>query len=478
MAAKISLARLPLIAAVVILGVATICAAAVRFTERLPVNPWEAATAVEAMRFNAGLPLYESGHATHMYGPLSTVLLAGIFRVTGFNLLAARILSSILAFALAIFLATIFCRDKLRGYWLLGLLLFLGINFRTNLMFLSAQPDCLAILVAIGGLYFWATAKSYADVAISIPLFLGAVLLKQTTAAFALIPIVHILMWKRPLRAREIALSMLPLMSILLGLIAVRLFWPHVFSAIITIPASIKVYYTRSVGMLVYLLVTFPIFAIALIAAFSSPQPRRDSERWIYSGLAVLVPASIWMVCKSGGSYNSLLFAYLAMVALFVTQLDAIANWLASLSIQRSLAATSALALVILLSFFVQFGQTGSLLFTRCGDDKYDTAVAIARRLGGSVISPQDPTIAYRANGYFGRALYFELDAHPVDGNWPSRLPNAIEEEVEHADYVIEVRTHVPTAVLNHALFDAKFHPKSVAELEGSAYTLWAKARD
>jgi hypothetical protein len=62
----------------------------------LPINPWEAAISMEAMRLNAGLPLYESGHATHMYGPLLTVALAGIFRITGLNLLAARMALSIL----------------------------------------------------------------------------------------------------------------------------------------------------------------------------------------------------------------------------------------------------------------------------------------------------------------------------------------------------------------------------------------------
>jgi hypothetical protein len=40
--------------------------------------------------------------------------------------------------------------------------------------------------------------------------------------------------------------------------------------------------------------------------------------------------------------------------------------------------------------------------------------VATARELGA--ISPQDPTIAYRASGYIGLSLFFELDAH--GGKW------------------------------------------------------------
>ena len=75
---------------IALLGSITLIAVVVRLTERLAVSPWEPAIAMEAARLNAGLPLYEAGHATHMYGPLLTVLLAEIFRVTGLNLLAGR----------------------------------------------------------------------------------------------------------------------------------------------------------------------------------------------------------------------------------------------------------------------------------------------------------------------------------------------------------------------------------------------------
>src|SRR5205823_4823010 len=92
-------ARIPFLIVIALLGSITLIAVVVRLTERLAVSPWEPAIAMEAARLNAGLPLYEAGHATHMYGPLLTVLLAEIFRVTGLNLLAGRIGFSICAFA-------------------------------------------------------------------------------------------------------------------------------------------------------------------------------------------------------------------------------------------------------------------------------------------------------------------------------------------------------------------------------------------
>lgn len=466
---------MPFLLVAIVLGVATICAAAVRLTEQLPINPWEPAIAMEAMRLNAGLPLYDGGHATHIYGPLLTITLAAIFRVVGLNLLAARVVMSIFGLGLAIFLSTILCRGNVSKYWWLAFLLFLGINFRTNLIFLSAQPDCVAALLAVVGLYFWITQKNWI---VAVALFICAMLFKQTFAAFALIPVAHLLMWKRPLRFRAFAISIIPTMSILVALAVIRFLWPRMFAAIVTVPASIIVYPERALGLAIYLLGTFPLFLIALLSILRSRTALDQRERWILSALVVLIPVSIWTICKSGGSYNSLLPAYLAMTALFVVRLEAITDWLRSLPIARGVSAASAIALIILLSFFIQFDRAAALLFARAGDDKYDRAVSLARQLDGAVITTQDPTIAYRAKGYFGRSLFFELDAHAVNGNWPSELPVSILQEFAQANYVIVVRSYVPTPVFESSLPAVGFHQLSIPELSNSAYTLWSKNSD
>ena len=463
------LSRLPFLVIAILLGAATVCAAVLRLTERVAINPWEPAIAMEAMRFNAGLPLYQPGHATHMYGPLLTVLLAGIFQITNLNLLAARIVLSTFALGLSLFLSAILCRKSLRQYWWLALLLFLGINFRTNLIFLSAQADGIATLFAVVALCIWIKQEK---LAVAIAFFIVAMLFKQTAAAFALIPIVHALIWQRPLLFRALARAFVPTLSILLTLAIIRLAWPQMFAAFVTVPASIKVYPERALGLTFYLLATFPIFLVALLSTLGSELD--DSERWILSGLVVLIPVSIWTICKSGAGYNSFFFAYLAMTALFVARLGAIFDWLGSLSSQRRLVGAIAIALAIVASFFLQLDKA-ALLFARCGDEKYDTAVALARTLKGVVVTPQDPTIACRANKYFGRALIFELDAHSVDGNWPRDLPAPILQELESANYVIEVNGYVPMPIFASSLPRSGFHPVAVHELDDSAYTLWAR---
>jgi hypothetical protein len=468
-------AQLPFLVVMATLALAAICAASVQLTERVPASPWEPAVALEAVRLNAGLPVYEAGHATHMYGPLLTVLFGAVFQIFGLNLLAIRIVMSVLAFALAIGMAVLLSRGKSAGDWLLAVLLFLAINFRTNLVFLSTQPDCVAALLAVGAIYFWITrANSLFRASVSVAFFVCAMLFKQTSAAFALIPVVHVLVWRRPVRVRDLIISLIPVISILLALAAIRLFCPQMFSAMVTVPGSIKVYLERALNIALYLIATFPIFFIALLSILRSRTAIIERERWILSALIVLIPISIWTVCKSGGDYNSLLFAYLAMTALFVARMDAIKSWLGSLTIERSLIAASGIAVAILLSFFVQFDRSVALLSARCGNEKYDSAIAIARRLGPGVISPQDPTIAFNANGYFGRALIFELDAHAVNGNWPSELPESVQQELAASNYVLEVKSYVPTPVFERALAK-KFHAVAIPELSGSAYTLWAK---
>ena len=116
-----------------------------------------------------------------------------------------------------------------------------------------------------------------------------------------------------------------------------------------------------------------------------------------------------------------------------------------------------------------------ALLFLRCGDEKYETAVDFARRTPDRIISPQDPTIAYRGAGYFGRSLFFELDAHAVNGNWPSELPESIQREVAEAKYVVQVRSYVPTPMFEQALVKDHFYPMDFVGLRGSVYTLWTR---
>lgn len=460
----------------VIVAVATICAAALQLFGRVPVTPWEPALAMEALRLNTGLPLYESAHATHLYGPLLTVLLAAVFQVCGFNLAAARIVMSIFACALVIFLSAICCRGKYRACFAFALVFFVGINFRTNLILFSVQPDWTSAFLAVLALYLWSKGdRSVLRTCWSLALFAGAMLFKQTAAAFVAIPVVHVVLWQRPVSVRRLAGSFLPALSILLVLGVIHVLWPEMFHATVTIPASIRVYPERAFRIAFYLFATYPIFLVALWPIWRSRQSIGFTERWVLSAFIVLAPVSIWTTCKSGSGYNSLLFAYLAMTALFVIRSAAIFDWLRLLSRWQSFAASCSISLAILVSLFFQYNRAVALLAVRHGDDKYDAAVAIARHLDGLVVAPQDPSIAYRAKNHIGRSLFFELDTHAVNGNWPADLPPSLQLELAAANHVVEVKSYVPTPVFEPALVANEFRPEQIEPLKDSAYTVWSR---
>ena len=81
------------------------------------------------------------------------------------------------------------------------------------------------------------------------------------------------------------------------------------------------------------------------------------------------------------------------------------------------------------------------------GDRHYPKIVQRMHQLHGTVISPDDPTIAFLAKGYLGRSLVSQLDAL----GWKSR-PTYLAGEMKHADYLVQVNGAWTTQVTPHDL--------------------------
>jgi hypothetical protein len=375
----------------------------------------------------------------------------------------------------ALLLATIICRGRGKAWLFLAAVIFLALNWRTNFVFFSTQPDCASALLAILGLLLW-NAKSEKSwrFPMALLLFLCAMLFKQTSAAFSLVPFVHVLLWERPFPVRKLLQAMAPPIFLVAVLGVIALVSPQLFHGLVLAPAALTVHYDQFFPLLLYLLATFPIFFIAMLALLSRGNEPSTRERWICSANIVLIPVSVWTTTKSGGGLNSLLFAYLAMTGLVISQLDRLLTNDAIPSVRRTFRVL-VLLLALLCSFFFQFEKTLSVLFLQAGDDKYMSAVETVRQLGPGVISPQDPTIAYGANGYIGNSLFFELDRHSVAGEWPVTLPKSMEEDLAGARHVIEVKSYVPTPMLEQFLSTHGFRREPVPVLENSCYTLWGR---
>lgn len=469
--------RYPLVFVFALIGAANAFVYLVRLNEPVPLSPWEPAVAMEAIRFAERLPLYETSHATHMYGPLLTVAIAAIFKISGFNLIAARIVFSVVGVALAGFLATLLCRGERRGWWVPAFILFAAVNLRTGFSMVSAQAEGVAAFLALIALWLWARPKSSRILrVVAILLFLAAVMFKQTAAAFALILPAKMLLCGRPFDWRKLLLASMPAIAIALLIVVIHQTMPALFLAMIAVPASIHVSLVRAASGTILLLSTFPVFYVGTAALLLKQERFSETDRWILSSIAVLLPAAIWTFAKSGGSSNSFLYAYLAMTALLTSHLPSIIEWVESLPAPRIFPATFVLSVAFFCSYFFQFDQSLALLSLRHGDEKIEDAIEIAHRVGPGVISPEDPSIAYRANGYLGRSIFFELDAHTTDGEWPSALPIELNRELDHARGVIEVSGYIPLPIFRRTLMEKRFRPVIVPVLERSAYTLWMKS--
>ena len=459
------------------LALTTLGCGLIQLCDPTPLSPWEPALAMEGTRLRLGLPLYENAHATHMYGPLLTGLYAVVFRMAGHpSFIAARVCMCIFGLALVVTLTAIVCHRKQLAYWCIAFGLFFGLNLRTNLVGFSMQPDVAAAAGGTIALVLWARRSGSASSVAALLLFAAAFLVKQTAAAFTLIPIVQELVWSRPVRPHRVIAACTPLAVILVVLVLLRLLLPEVFTAMVTVPAAIRVRPELFWPVLVLLLVSFPIFLLSAALRVHSSEPLNELERWIVSALGVLVPLTVWIMCKSGSDSNSLLFTLLAMTAFVALQIDRLTALVSRLPNASEMAAAAAVIVLVFVSFFCRYERTMALLQARCGDDKYDTAVTIsAGAAPGEVISPQDPTIAYRASGFLGHSLFLELDKFADHGEWPAVLPPPVQAELATARAVIQVRSYVPTPVFDRGLKANNFRPVQVAALNHSAYTLWAK---
>jgi hypothetical protein len=235
-------ARLPLLAAAVLIAVATAVAVFLRLPHPNAITPWESAISMEGVRLNVGLPIYKPPHATHMYGPLLTVAIAGVFRVTGLSIPSARIALSLPGLALAFLLARIFLPRRCTTELLGAALLFYATCFRADLNLSLVQPDGIALLLASVAILLWAKRQS-GWAAISL---VAAMLFKQTAAAFSVIPLIYLAIWKRPVLPREALRALLLPGCATAVLAAIAWLWPAMFHAIVVVPASIKVYPDRA----------------------------------------------------------------------------------------------------------------------------------------------------------------------------------------------------------------------------------------
>jgi hypothetical protein len=452
-----------------------------------PRDPWESIEVMEAWRSLRGMPVYEltaDGHSTHMYGALVPWIQGEIFRKVGPNNISGRLLSLTSALLLVALLA-VTMRGK-RSAWYLAVAgaMILGVNHRAGQYFAENRPDMPALLFAAVALLLmgYGQEKRRGSLVIlgSACLIVGF-FLKQTVTIFATVPMIAlILRGRRPTRP-EILRALIPLAACGGTILGLKLLNPTVYHYMIDVPRSYSINWPRAASITWIFLIESPLFLILFGDwIISGEGTRRGSPRllWLLSALAVAIPFSAVSVAKVGGWYNCWLPALLSMMAFCVLRLPVFLGRLedpASPLRSRFLTGSFLAALLLMTTFPL---VTKKLVEpVPAWDASYGEVVAMAARLPGTVICPEEPTIPLYAKGHAGRNIYGEEDARPVNGAGPTSIPEPVQVELRGADYVIDVAAtegwHDP--IHAHQLRDLGFEPAEHLPAVSASYRFWRR---
>ena len=248
----------------------------------------------------------------------------------------------------------------------------------------------------------------------------------------------------------------------------------------VEIPKAYTIDYKSAVKYVYEFLVASPLFLVAMADWLlrdggSTRQDRRT--RWVLAVLIVAIPFGAVAFAKYRGAANSMLPALLAMVAFCALRLPDLLRRLEEST--APLAARRACAVVLaLLLLATIFPGGGWIARTRGWDDGYAEVIAVARKLPGSVICPEDPTIGLYAKQHAGRSIFAEYDGHPENGAWSEAMPEAMAEELRGADYVVDVEDYWDDCINEPVLRKLGFRPSGDRLSAPTRYRIWRHEAD
>ncbi len=452
-----------------------------------PRNPWESLQIVEAWRSLRGMPVYElppEGHATHMYGALVPWVQGEIFRWTGPNNVSGRMLSLISSLLLVTLLALCFRGE--RSVWAMAIAwaAILGVDHRAGHYFAENRPDMTALMfgalaVILFGLGF--ERRRWPMIVAGTACLLVGFFFKQTVSIFAAVPMVALFLrtW-RPAR-KEILTALMPIAVMGAVIVGLGIFSPVIHHYMIAVPRTYSINWPRAAKFLWELLLDSPLFLVLLaelIVFGEGLRPKDPRVRWLLATMAVAIPFSVVSFAKFGGWPNCLLPALLPMMAFCVLRLPRLLRRLDSpfCSTSKRLAFGTFLAVLLLMTTFPHLTYEKGLIVPGSRWDKdYRETLAVAGRLPGTVVCPEDPTIPFYGNGYVGLSLFSEKDARAVRGSWPLEMPEMVLTEMRKADFVVDIQEYWGENVDDALLESLGFQPIDVSSIDPACYRIWQK---
>jgi hypothetical protein len=484
------LCRAPLLIAAVLIGLITgfnlmrlVCASA-------PRNPWESIEIVEAWRSARALPVYElgpEGHATHMYGAFVPLVQGELFRWLGPNNVSGRVLSLISALATVSVLAVGLRGNRSGWYLATAWAALLGVNHRSGQYFAENRPDMTALALAAMAMFLIGAGQERRRVVFVVlgsMSLVAAFFFKQMVAIFSVVPLVVLAIgWRRP-RPWQVLVALLPLLATSGAILGLKHLSPTVYHYMIEVPGAYSINWPRASKFFWELLLDSPLFLVVVAEWLFVDRGSLHGDprlRWLVAALAVSIPFCAVAHAKVGGWPNSLLPALLAMMGLCILRLPRLLTRLEDSASPLGLRLTlgSFLATLLLMTTFPHLTYANGLLVPASPwDREYWKAVELARRLPGTVVCPEDPTIPLYAKKYAGQNFFSEQDAHPRQGRWPDELPGVVLAECHAADYVIDVTNYWGENIDDKVLEDLGFVPTEGLALDPACYRVWRRAAD
>ena len=454
-----------------------------------PVDMWEAATVSVAARVAKGEPLYArmeqpNGIEPGLYSPLQPLTLAAIFKITGPNLLAGRLINVFAGIAFIVLFLRALGLSKNAWLILFGLGVLLALDEQLTGLWALPRADAVPLFCAIAFLsaaYRACTENSLKWAAVAHFALLAGFFWKQTILAVAPVPFLAAALSRTVPKRMVMTFLLGPLLSVAAAVAGIRTFSPNMFEAIFETPAQ---YAIRPRMIALFVLAYLSAAPLQWITAgwitFAPGLPVHDKSKfiWAITTAAVAAPLNFVALAKVGGGPNSLAHMVYGVGAAMLCCAPGFQQFLGSKTVglfKRCLFGTS-LAVGLGLTWMTILDTPRRVQLHRSfGDSGRSEVIKIARSLPGKVVSPQDPTIALEARGYAGIASVNEWDRRLWQ--WP--LPKTIE-EMKSADFVI---TWGLTNTWETWTFDAGFEilpqlgfeSMTVNGLEGSHYQIWKR---
>ena len=246
---------LPLAIVTAIYLVLTLRTASVHAREPWPLTPWESAITVDAWRINHHQPVYTdpvNGHATHMYGPLTTWAAALGERIFGVDVRVPRAIS--LGASLAISIGAGCLLSARRSHWsvfLIGSLVFLQF-YRIGEWSTESRPDAELSLFGFLALAMFYRSAGMSDLRQMIAWNLGGTTLlliayffKQPAIVLAIVPLLAAFAAQQDSpkikRHVRIGVALIPIVAAGATIGLCRIAAPWLYFYMIRVPASYPV---------------------------------------------------------------------------------------------------------------------------------------------------------------------------------------------------------------------------------------------